>query len=271
MSHTDPSAPAALQLQFDAVEPVGQPSPGDGGITCQQCSSDIRAYYYEAGGVVLCGRCKNEIEEHQGAGGVGTLGRATLFGLGGAIAGAALYYLVRAITGYELGLIAIVVGYMVGWLMQRGARGRGGRRYQVVAVLLTYLAIGSSYVPLVFEGAESAAQAAAASDSLAAPVGEPALDSSGAAAVSVAGDSSVVSSGSTTTSVAGTAFGVGAMLLFVLALPLLAGFSELPSSLISLLIVAIALHQAWKMLRHAPVTITGPYQVGSARPPADDR
>ena len=224
--------------------------------------------------MVLCGRCKAEIEQHQSVGGAGTLGRAALFGLGGALAGAALYYIVRAVTGYELGLIAIVVGYMVGWAMQRGAGGRGGRRYQLVAVALTYLAIGSSYVPHLFEAAASADVAEMAADSVATSTGDAsAEDPAGITAASAASDSSSVSSSVSNSppSAAGIAIGLAGILLLSLALPLLSGFAELPSSLIGLVIVAIALHQAWKMTGATRITVTGPYQVGGTPPGTVDR
>jgi uncharacterized membrane protein len=40
------------------------------------------------------------------------------------------------------------VGFIVGKAMNFGSRGVGGRRYQVVAVLLTYLAVSLSAVPI---------------------------------------------------------------------------------------------------------------------------
>jgi hypothetical protein len=43
-----------------------------------------------------------------------TIGLATLAGLGAAIAGAALWAVVTVLTSYELGIMAIAVGFMVG-------------------------------------------------------------------------------------------------------------------------------------------------------------
>ena len=43
-----------------------------------------------------------------------TIGLATLAGLGGAVAGAALWAAVTVLTNYELGIMAIAVGFMVG-------------------------------------------------------------------------------------------------------------------------------------------------------------
>ena len=79
-------------------------------------------------------------------------GRALLFGGLAAIAGAAVWMTVTLLTGYEIGFIAILVGLIVGAGVKKGARGRGGWLYQSLAVLLTYLAIVSTYVPAVYEG-----------------------------------------------------------------------------------------------------------------------
>ncbi|HEU4828187.1 MAG TPA: hypothetical protein VFT04_03225, partial [Gemmatimonadales bacterium] len=82
-----------------------------------------------------------------------------LYGLGGAVAGAALYYAILAITGYEIGLVAIAVGWLVGRAVQLGARNRGGWLYQGLAVILTYLAIVSTYIPYILEGVAGGAEA----------------------------------------------------------------------------------------------------------------
>jgi hypothetical protein len=78
--------------------------------------------------------------------------RAAVFGLGAAIAGAILYYAIIAITNLEIGLVAIVIGYMVGWAVRKGAGERGGRLFQVIALVLTYLSVGMAYLPLAMKG-----------------------------------------------------------------------------------------------------------------------
>ena len=49
--------------------------------------------------------------------------------------------------GYPLGLIAVLVGWMVGKAVLAGSGNRGGRAFQVMAVALTYCAIVMSNVP----------------------------------------------------------------------------------------------------------------------------
>ena len=82
-------------------------------------------------------------------------------GLGAGIVGAIIYYSVIAIAHVEIGIVAILIGYMVGAAVRKGARGGGGRRYQILAVALTYFSVGLAYSPLAFKGfAEGRAKAA---------------------------------------------------------------------------------------------------------------
>ena len=59
--------------------------------------------------------------------------RALLFG-----AGAALIGLVAAAARWDrLPLVGIAVGLLIGYAVRKGARGRGGWRYQALAMVLT--------------------------------------------------------------------------------------------------------------------------------------
>jgi hypothetical protein len=88
---------------------------------------------------------------NQGSG-AGRFVRATVFGTIAAALGAALYYGVATITGYQIGLISIVVGFMVGAAVRVGCQGRGGWLYQALAMFLTYSSIVSTYAPDIMEG-----------------------------------------------------------------------------------------------------------------------
>ena len=52
--------------------------------------------------------------------------KAALGGVAGGIAGALLYYLVLALSGYEIGIIAIAVGFLVGKGVRWGRAIAGG-------------------------------------------------------------------------------------------------------------------------------------------------
>jgi hypothetical protein len=57
---------------------------------------------------------------------------------------AGLYFGIAALTGYEFGLVAVVVGLLVGGAVRKGSNGRGGWRYQALAMFLTYTAVAAT-------------------------------------------------------------------------------------------------------------------------------
>jgi hypothetical protein len=152
-------------LQFDRVESAAPPLPGTGeavtptpgaspmgtapGVTvCGACGEPIADAYYEANGKIVCPRCREAVLASQAGGsGIARFFKATMFGVLAGIVGAAIWWAVRAGTGYEVGLIAIVVGIIVGGAIKAGSQGRGGVGYQLLAVVLTYLSIAANYVP----------------------------------------------------------------------------------------------------------------------------
>jgi hypothetical protein len=143
-----PDAPSDAGLQLDRAE-FDTPTE----LTCTACGVPIGETYFTANSKVLCPRCRDRLAAEQAEGsGVGRVIKATVLGLFAAGAGAAVWYGVREVTHLEIGLIAIVVGLVVGGAVRHGAGGRGGRAYQVLAVLLTYVAIVSANAPYVWSG-----------------------------------------------------------------------------------------------------------------------
>jgi hypothetical protein len=132
-------------LDFERVE-----RPSDAASPCAQCAQPIRERYFTLGPHVLCEACHLAIRNSKapgnaatrffGAAGIGTLA---------AVFGCALWMIVTRLTGYEIGLIAIAVGYLVGMAVQFGSRRVGGLAYQLLAVFLTYSAIVMTYVPII--------------------------------------------------------------------------------------------------------------------------
>jgi hypothetical protein len=146
-------------LQFDRAE-WGEA--GTGG-TCAACQSPIQGVYYQVNDQVLCESCRGSVESTL-TGGSGTVRflKAALFGVAAAAVGSGIYYVV-SLTGYEFGLIAIVVGFLVGRAVRHGSEHRGGWPYQLLAIGLTYVSIASSFIPNILEGARD--QSAGASGS----------------------------------------------------------------------------------------------------------
>jgi hypothetical protein len=255
-------------VQFDRAEYAG----GDAApTTCAACGQALWDTYYDVNGRVCCERCRRDLELAGTEGsGPGRFLRATVYGaLAGAV-GAGIWYAVRAVSGYEVGLIAVLVGFMVGAAVRKGSAGRGGWRYQALAMFLTYASIVSTYVPMIakdlFEGARKDASAPAQSTTTPAspaPGAGPAASAAppAAAPASAPAEARKLSPGRALLAVAALA-----VVLFAIACvaPFLGGVQ----GVIGLVIIGIGLYEAWKINRRLPLVIGGPYRIGAARSPA---
>ena len=228
------------------------------------CGAALRTQYFHVGEQATCGTCKEAVERAiQNAVAAsrrpGTFARSFAIGLGAAIAGAILYYAVIAITGWEIGLVAIVIGFMVGWAVHRGSAGAGGRRYQWLAVILTYFAVGLAYTPLAFKSLSEgdAGNSAAIADSSSSTAVAPATDAASADSAAATGTEGAATDGPSLPVALGLTF------LLIFALPVMYVVGSMPSGLISAVIILFGMQQAWKMTASGVVPITGPYRVGA--------
>ena len=115
---------AGADLQFDKVVPQGAAAPGR--VSCAYCKRPLPAEYYDVSGKSTCADCRGQIEALiQTPRNAATFLKALLFGSVAGIAGAVIYYAVIAITNFEIGIVAILIGYMVGYAIRKGASGRG--------------------------------------------------------------------------------------------------------------------------------------------------
>jgi hypothetical protein len=248
-------------LQFERAEFAQGQSPA---AACRVCASELRQNYYAINGQPVCGMCCNRLRQEAERGSSMTRGlRAIGAGALAALAGAILYYAILAITGYEFGLIAIVVGLMVGKAVNWGGYGRGGWRYQAVAIGLTYLAIVSAYVPPLFTAIKK-------SPTLAAVAAEPAGDADGAKSeATAAATSSEPAAEAEGAETKPPTFGqlviaVGVLAALVCAAPFLAGIQNI----MGLVIIGIGLYEAWKFNKRREWTITGPHAIAATPTPA---
>ena len=281
----DSQVPGSDPLQFDVAESAASPGSASPNTTCKACSKPITSTYYQVNGSVVCASCRAALDRPAGTRLHRAL-RATGLGVLAATAGSLLYFAVAAITGREFGLVAIAVGFMVGSAVRKGSGGRGGRAYQTLAVGLTYFAIVSTYIPLIAkefqtkefrkgmakdsarvhsatpmvdtitisargpvssgEGADSSAPATRADN------GFPVSQAGAPMAASPTGRVRPKHLG-----VGTVLLGIGALALLAAAIPILAGFSNI----IGLLIIGIAVFEAWKLNRRLVLKITGPYRV----------
>jgi hypothetical protein len=124
---------------------------------CASCGQPLQAAYYLVNDAVVCATCHDRLRAAAAARpGVQGLVKAAIAGAVAAAAGALLYYGVLRLTGYEFGLIAIVVGFAVGKAVNWGSGGVGGAAYQAIAVPLTYLSIVGGYIPAIYDAMSEA-------------------------------------------------------------------------------------------------------------------
>ena len=235
------------KLQFDRAEPAA----GSGPPKCTACTKPLTSTYYEVNGQVVCESCRRAVDEEWNRGGAaGRMGKAIGLGILATIACSLVWYVVLKLTDSQWGILAVVVGLVVGGAVRKGSNGRGGWRYQALAIFLTYTAIVSSFVPFLIEGMrERSAQVAQEEAAL------PPADAAVTADTTSGGASGAQQMGP-------LAFVIGVIFLIALlyAAPFLAGFENV----IGILIIGFALYEAWKLNRRTKLRITGPYQVAGA-------
>jgi len=115
---------------------------------CKACGKSLSGAYYRVNGVPVCGTCVQRIKDQAPVDSHAAFVRGICFGVGGAILGLALYAGFALATGWIVGFVSLAVGYIVGKAIVFGSGGVGGRRYQVAAVLLTYIAVSMAAVPI---------------------------------------------------------------------------------------------------------------------------
>jgi hypothetical protein len=240
----------ATGLQFNRAEYADAPS----AATCTACTRPIENRYYEVNGAVVCALCRVQLDQRskQGSGPVRFV-RAAGAGVLAGILGSLLYFIVGKSTGYEFGLIAIVVGFAVGAAVKWGCYGRGGPLYQTLAIVLTYLAIVSTYVPAVIEGLSKADTDATASVSAPAEGARQAFGDQAEASASPSADEPV--------SLGMVSLSLALVLMIACVAPFLAGLENI----MGLLIIGFGLYEAWKINKRSVLSITGPHTLASRR------
>jgi hypothetical protein len=236
----EPASPG--EIQFDRADFAQSPAEA----RCAACERPLQGHYFEVNNMMVCEGCRYTVETafNQRGGARGFL-KAAFAGFGAAVAGSILYYAVRELTGYEIGLISILVGWGVGKAVHWGSRGKGGWAYQSLAVFLTYMAIVSTYIPAVV-------QQFVEEDQKAKPAATAPAQGSGTAAAAKPKPEEDLSAGD-------LIIALGAFLLLIATIPFLAGFKNV----IGLLIIAFGLWEAWKINRRTALSISGPFQVGA--------
>jgi uncharacterized paraquat-inducible protein A len=245
------------RLQFDRFEPAAGVAAAAGVIACKNCGSILKATYYVVNGNIVCDRCRRLVVTERNRGGSASrFGSALVLGVLATAVCSLIWYAVLKATDAQWGILAVIVGLIVGGAVRKGSRGRGGWRYQTLAIFLTYTAIVTSYVPFIIEeireqrshrATEVSAAAAPAADQTALAVADrtaEASDSATAASLKKAGP-------------VGVAVAIVLLLALLYTTPFLMGIQNV----LGIVIIGFALYEAWKLNRRTELRVSGPHQV----------
>ena len=224
--------------QFSTAEYSNKP----GETACKACGQKISGPQYRVNGVPACASCAQRLRDQLPQDSHPAFGRAILFGIGGAILGFAIYVGFALATGWMVGYISLAVGYLVGKAIVLGSRGVGGRRYQLAAVLLTYMAVSLAAVPIALSAHAKASRV------------QPHAQTSDSPAAAQADQAPASDSGS---------IPVGVLVLVGLASPFLE-MTDPMHGIIGLIILLVGLRIAWKITAARKLDIVGPI----SEPPA---
>jgi hypothetical protein len=239
-------SPIADELQFQRAEFTA-----DADSRCALCGAGIGDIYYHLGGSRICKVCAGQkqanLEPMRGR----VFGKSVLYGLGAAVAGSALYGIVLLATGAEFALLSILVGIMVGKAMIHGSGGRGGRKLQIVAVLLTYGSITTGYVPSIMKGLYQKPLKMETSSKAASPA--------------------LIRTEAFVKTPAGKVVAVAAFLAFTVGLALITPFLTITqgfSGILGIAIIFFGLRQAWQKTKGDARILKGPYPATDLTPSA---
>jgi hypothetical protein len=213
--------------QFATAEYSGQA----GAANCKSCGKPLTGAYYRANGVPVCGTCAQRIKALTPVDSHSAFVRGIGLGVGGAILGLALYVGFALATGWIVGFVSLAVGYIVGKAIVLGSGGVGGRRYQIAAVLLTYIAVSMAAVPIALSQQmkqKSAQQQTQAGD--VAPTAKPKM---------------------------GLLRAIGVLTMIGLASPFL-DLANPAHGVIGLIILFVGIRIAWRLTASRAVSISGP-------------
>lgn len=241
-------APEGQAAQADP----GAASTGPVGMGCVACGRAIHDAYFTRNNQFVCTSCEAPVRAAGPPGSeitrfLGALG----LGLVAAAVASVLWMVVTEFTGYEIGLIAIAVGWIVGVAITMGSRGTGGWPYQLMAVVLTYTAIVFTYVPMVAPAIEEQWLEEQASIVVSGEASEAAMHDP-LAAIEEA-DRRAEGTGVNKSMIYATAIAVS------FTIPFLGGFDNL----FGLLIIGFGLYQAFNMTAKREVMWGGPFRIGT--------
>jgi uncharacterized protein (DUF983 family) len=214
-------------------------------IACKSCGQKISSAYYRVSQAPVCTACLERLQQQLPRDSHQAFVRGLLFGVGAAVVGLGIYAGFAIATGLVIGFVSLAVGYLVGKAIVMGSRGVGGRRYQIAAVALTYIAVSLAAVPIALsvhmQHRQQHPQASAASvEPAAAPASAPAPRMSPAKAL-------------------------GTLTMLGLASPFL-DFADPMHGVIGLIILLVGMRIAWQLTAARRLNISGPVPLAGRAP-----
>jgi len=260
------------------------------GMQCSDCKNVSRTYYYALNERPVCTKCKQQYGERIArATAPGAWGRTVIHGVNAASIGALITALGITIFGFTRILCAVGVGYFVGSAIKKANGGWPGRKYQILAVALTYFALGfGAIIPTVWslrsarrDYRQAVADSVAAARAKAAADSASASDSTRPSASSVDQLAAIADSMEAARSrrpvhksaaeqgadklARGSLFGVvTSLLVMILTLPILANLQYgIYAAGLGLMAFAFGMKKAWDLTEGGMVLeLKGPYKVG---------
>jgi hypothetical protein len=236
----DPAVlPATTDLQFEKAEFTADSA---GSQQCVACKRSFSGAYYHAQGHVVCPACAERIQSGQQAPPALSLARAALYGCGAGLLGCTIYATIAILFDIEFGLIAILVGWLVGKAIRPASGGLGGRPQQILAVVITYFSITTSYIPVYISNQDK----------------HPGVNR----AARQKGE------GKTVEASPGAGKAIGVILVTIILIAAAAPFFSLASGIsgiLTLFIIFLGLQRAWRLTGRTDLLVMGPYDPAPAQ------
>lgn len=126
-------------------------------MACSECKAPMRDKYFALNERPICAKCKPTFAKRIERGtSSAAFWRSAFTGLGVALAGAVAMGLVVTAFPFARIFLLIPIGFLVGKTVMSAIDGYGGRRYQYLAVALTYFGISlGQVVPAIREAKDS--------------------------------------------------------------------------------------------------------------------
>lgn len=135
------------ELQFDKADYGGAAH-----TPCSSCGTALTAEYWQANGHPVCAPCAAQLRDFSTVPKPQELLRAAAYAIGAGVVAAIGYAIIVVVTGYDLALLSIGVGWLIGKAALRGAGDKGSRPLQYIALAAAYLAICGTFFGQIVYG-----------------------------------------------------------------------------------------------------------------------